>query len=84
MITLIPVKVVCHSGYKADEYPKSFFYNNQEFEVTEISDRWYQTENTSEFPAADYFRVKTGAGEKYLLKHELKDDRWFFCFSVAD
>jgi hypothetical protein len=38
----ILIKVECHSGYKADEYPTCFYWKDEKFEIREISDRWYQ------------------------------------------
>ena len=42
MTDSIPIEVECHSGYKADEYPKCFYLDDEKFEIKEISDRWYQ------------------------------------------
>ena len=42
MTDSIPIEVECHSGYKADEYPKCFYRDDEKFEIKEISDRWYQ------------------------------------------
>ena len=74
---LIPIKVECHSGYKANEYPKNFNWKDIQFDIKEIIDRWYEGYNKPEFPAANYFKVKTHLVGKYLIKHELKRDKWF-------
>jgi hypothetical protein len=79
MIELIPIKVECHSGFKADEYPKCFYWNNKRFEITEILDRWYQGETNPEWPVSDYFKVDTNDGRQYIIKHELKTGRWHLC-----
>jgi len=42
LIDLIPIKVECYSGYKADETPRCFYWNNNVFEIKKILDRWYQ------------------------------------------
>jgi hypothetical protein len=76
-MNLIPIKVECHSGYKADEYPRCFYLENTRFEIKEISDRWYQSRTTLEWPIADYFKVYTASNAIYLIKHELKSDLWF-------
>ena len=76
-MNLIPIKVVCHSGYKADEYPIYFYLENIKFEIKEISDRWYQSRPSQDWPIADYFKVFTASNTVYLIKHELKNDRWF-------
>jgi hypothetical protein len=74
---LIPVMVECHSGYKADEYPKNFRWDNVEFEIIEIIDRWYESYNKSTSNAVNYFKVKTNLLGSLLLKHEVVNDRWF-------
>lgn len=72
------ISVRSHSGYKADEYPYSFVFEDREYTVNEITDRWYQGENDPDFPASDYFRVETPGGS-FLLKHEIKSDVWYLC-----
>ncbi|UCG28253.1 MAG: hypothetical protein JSV24_02515 [Bacteroidales bacterium] len=74
---LIPIKVECHSGYKADEYPKCFYWNNVRFKITEIIDRWYQGDRDPELPVSNYFRVTTSCGGSYIIKHDLKNDEWY-------
>jgi hypothetical protein len=71
------VKVVCHSGYKADEYPKQFFHDNKIFEIEEISDRWYQADRNAGWPVTDYFKVRTTDGGQHILKHEVEEDIWY-------
>jgi len=74
---LIPIKVECHSGYKADEFPICFYWENIKFEINEISDRWYHSDPTPEGPVADYFKVCTLGNSKYIIKHEMGGDQWF-------
>jgi hypothetical protein len=79
-MVLIPVKVESHSGYKADEFPKSFYRDDRIYEVEEIADRWYQVESSNkEVPASDYFRIITTLGESFIIKHDLDKDEWFLC-----
>jgi hypothetical protein len=81
MIELIPIEVECHSGYKADEYPKCFYRDDERFEIQEITDRWYQGNRDPKFPVSNYFKVKTDSGEMYLIKHDLDRDEWYLCQS---
>lgn len=76
-MNMIPIKVESHSGYKADEYPICFFLENTKFEITEVSDRWYQAEPSPGLPVADYFKVCTAGNLEYIIKHELINDKWF-------
>jgi hypothetical protein len=81
MIELIPIEVECHSGYKADEYPKCFCWDNKRCKIQEIIDRWYQGESNPKFPVSNYFKVKTDSGESYIIKHDIERDKWFLCES---
>ena len=74
---LIPIKVECHSGYKADEYPKNFVWDNIEFEIVEIIDCWNEAYNISTSQTVDYYKVKTNLAGSYMLKHDKDSDRWF-------
>jgi hypothetical protein len=74
---LIPIKVECHSGYKADEYPRKFIWDHTEFEILEIIDRWYEAYDKSRSQPVNYFKVKTELKGSFLLKHEVDNDRWF-------
>ena len=76
---MIPIKVECHSGYKADEYPKCFYWNNDRFEIQEIIDRWYQGDRDPEWPVSNYFRVDTTCGKRYIIKHDTENDEWYLC-----
>jgi len=79
MIKLIPIEVECHSGFKADEYPKCFFLNNSRFEISRITDRWYQGDSNPEYPVSNYFKVETTNGEQFIIKHDLNSDKWHLC-----
>jgi len=76
---LIPIEVECHSGYKADEYPKYFSWNNERFEIRQVTDRWYQGETNPEYPVSNYFKVETTRGVQYIIKNDLENDRWYLC-----
>ena len=77
MRDLVKIEVVCHSGYKADEYPVRFYWEDHRFEITEVTDRWYQGDVNPEFPAATYFKVRTSDDKTFILKHESLKDAWF-------
>ena len=73
----IPIKVESHSGYKADEYPRRFIWDHNEFEIIKIIDRWYEGYHKSAPKAVNYFKVKTDLKGSFLLKHDIRNDRWF-------
>jgi len=67
------LKVECYSGYKADERPLRFSFEDkprgQALEVKEVLDQWY---------GVDYhcFKVLAGDGNWYILRHQLPEDNW--------
>jgi hypothetical protein len=77
MKDLFPVQVICHSGYKSDEYPTAFYWDTIRFEIEEILDRWYQGDQNPEFSQADYYKVRTSDQKKYILRLELKTETWY-------
>jgi hypothetical protein len=76
MKDLFPVQVLCHSGYKADEYPTAFYWDTRRFEIEEILDRWYQGDQNPEFTQADYYKVRSSDQKIYILRHDLISDTW--------
>jgi hypothetical protein len=80
----IPIKVKCHSGYKADEYPKCFYIDDHQFDILEVIDCWYQGENKPDFPAANYFKVRTVSKKEFILRHEIKKDKWYLVAYPGD
>jgi hypothetical protein len=73
----IPIKVKCYSGYKADESPRSFIWDNIEFEIVEIIDRWHEAYDKLTSQGINYYKVKTNLAGRYMIKHELDHDCWF-------
>ena len=73
----VPVRIECHSGNKADEYPKKFIWDNVEFEIVDIIDRWYEGYQQSSPHTVNYYRVRTDLKGSFLLKHEIENDSWF-------
>lgn len=76
-INMVPIKVECHSGYKADEYPKCFYWNDYRFDILEIVDRWYQSDPGPGWPVSNYYKVETAGGGPYIIKHDLEMDAWY-------
>lgn len=74
---LIPIQVECYAGYKADETPRRFCWEDRWIEIEEVLDRWYQGDRDPEWPMADYFKVVAIGGQQYLLKHDRESDEWY-------
>jgi hypothetical protein len=79
MLKITEIGVECYSGFKADEYPKSFYLGETRYEIKAIIDQWYQGDLNPDFPVSDYFKVETPDGEQFLLKHDLGKDEWYLC-----
>ena len=63
------VDVESYSGYKADERPKKFTLSGRDYAIREVEDRWYS-------PEAIFFRVVAADGNRYVLRHDEKQDEW--------
>jgi hypothetical protein len=74
---LIPIKVECYAGAKADETPRRFLWEERWLEIEEVLDRWYQVESLPEWPRANYFKVRGTDQREYLLKHDQESDEWY-------
>lgn len=74
---IIPISVESYSGYKADEYPISFYWNNKKFEIEEILDRWYQRDITVDWLTVNYFKVRTTTNLKFIIKHDIEIEGWY-------
>ncbi len=70
------VEVEYYSGYKVNERPVAFTYQGRRHEVAEIIDRWYEGGTDPTRPEIDYFKVKTTAGEVFLLRYLSLFDAW--------
>ena len=71
-----PISVECYSGYKANERPVSFTFQEQRWKVAEIIDRWYEGGTEAGQPEVDYFKVRTTGGNIFLLRCHSLFDSW--------
>ncbi len=55
------LRVVCYSGYKADERPLRFQLGDNEYFVEEVLDQWYGPEDV-------FFKVRASDGNHYVLR----------------
>jgi hypothetical protein len=70
------ISVECYSGYKATERPVAFIFQERRREVAEIVDRWYEGGLEPGRPEVDYFKVRTTAGNVFLLRYVSLFDAW--------
>jgi hypothetical protein len=76
------VAVECYSGYKGEETPRAFIYQNRRFEILEVLDRWYEGGMDSSGVAHNYFKAKTPDGEIFLLRYTPRFQSWTLCRQV--
>ena len=70
------LKVECYNGYKKGEKPLTFVFNNQQYIIDEIVDRWYEGSIQAQRPILTYFKVRTSEGNLFLLRYNPKFDTW--------
>jgi len=75
-MTFEQIHVECYSGYKANEHPVAFIFQDRRWEVAEIVDRWYEGSSEAGRPALDYFKVRTREGKTFLLRYNALFDVW--------
>lgn len=64
------IRVHTYSGYRADERPLHFIFEERKHLVKRVLDQWREPED-------DFFRVETEDGGICILKRERREDRWF-------
>ena len=64
------IRVVGYSGYRLNERPLWFVFDNHKLQVENVIDRWHGADY-------DYFRVLADDGRVYLIKWHRIDDAWF-------
>jgi hypothetical protein len=73
----LPIHVDAYSGYKANERPLSFSLDiaigengvTNVHDIDAVEDRWYE-------PDAEYFKVSTTDGRRYILRYDERADAW--------
>jgi hypothetical protein len=71
----LSIYVDAYSGYKANERPIRFHLDDKTYDIALIEDRWQD-------PNAEYFKVWTTDGNRYLLRHDERADEC--AISVSD
>jgi hypothetical protein len=84
MNRFIPIQVDCYAGYKGEEAPRSFLWNDRRYQVEEIVDRWYQASRDPQIPACDYFRVRAADGALFVLRMDREASAWHLVQAVPN
>jgi hypothetical protein len=74
--------VECYAGYKGEETPRAFLYQNRRFEILEILDRWYEGGIDPAGITHDYFKVKTADEGTLVLRYTPRFQAWTVCRAV--
>ena len=74
---LLPARVECHAGYRAEEEPRAVWIDGQRKEVAEIVDRWYCGSRDPEKEVVRYFRLRLADGRLVLLRNEPQARVWY-------
>ena len=83
MIRFVPTQVESYSGYRSDETPRSFLWNNRRYEIVEIIDRWYQASRDTAVPTFDYFRVRAADAQLYIIRLDRQSSAWYLMNTVS-
>ena len=78
------ISVECYSGYKADERPVAFNFQERRWEIAEILDRWYDGGLHAGSPPVNYFKVRTVEGNVFLLRYLSLFDAWSIWFEESE
>src|SRR4030095_3288427 len=74
----LPIHVEAYSGYKANERPLSFSLDiaigenggiTNVHDIEAVEERWYDAN-------AEYFRVRTTDGKRYVLRSDRETGQW--------
>jgi len=65
----LEIYVDAYSGFKTNERPRQFSLDEENFEIEAVEKQWRS-------PEAEYFKVRTTGGKRYLLRYEEGQDQW--------
>jgi hypothetical protein len=66
---MVPARVECHSGYRADERPERFTFGAERHDVRQVLDRWRT-------PAEEGYRVRAACGRVFVLRLDTSRGEW--------
>ena len=61
--------VECYAGHRGEETPRRFTWRGVTTEIADILDRWLA-------PDHRYFKARGQDGYVYILRHDVRADRW--------
>jgi len=73
------ITVNTYSGYKKNERPHSFTFNEKEIQVIELIDAWIE-ERYSDRMRRRFFVIKGNDGYEYRLLQDMRSGTWYLSF----
>jgi len=75
-LTFEPIVVRCYEGYRANESPRSFEWEDRTYEISKILDRWYDSSPDERSEVTDYFKVQVEDGTTFIIRYNRLFDSW--------
>jgi hypothetical protein len=66
---VLTIDVECYAGARGEETPRVLVLGDRRIEIAQILDRWLA-------PDHRYFKTTDAAGDIYLVRHDVRADRW--------
>jgi hypothetical protein len=70
------IDVESYSGFRPDERPLKFEYNNQQYFIDDILDHWYEGTERAGSANYKYFKVHTEDGKMFILRYNMRYRTW--------
>ena len=74
----VKIEVICYSGYRTEERPRTFIIHNEKIEIAEILDMWIE-EGIYDKVRKTFFKVKGRDGSIHKIYLVEKTREWFVC-----
>jgi hypothetical protein len=70
------IEVVSYCGYRPNERPLSFVYQDKKWEVKDILERWHEASQKAGAPTYSFFKVVTLSGDHFILRYNTRYKTW--------
>ena len=63
------IRVECYAGYRGEETPRRFYFDEQAVDIVDVLDRWLSPEHR-------YFKCRGSDDATYILRYDVPAARW--------
>ena len=70
------IDVVSYCGYRPNERPISFVFQEKTWEVIEILERWHEGSKKAGAPTYSFFKINTISGNQFILRYNNRYKTW--------